>query len=62
MFVAAHNGHTDIVRVLAERHADVNKAMNDGATPMYMAAHKGHTDTVRVLGECVDAEESATIL
>jgi ankyrin repeat protein len=39
----------EVVRILAERGADINKAMNDGATPLLVASQNGHVDVVRIL-------------
>ena len=38
-----------MVRYLADKGADVNRAANDGATPAYIAAFYGHLDVVRYL-------------
>jgi ankyrin repeat protein len=42
MHMAAQNGNLDVVRVLGEFGANVNQAMQDGATPLYIAAEIGH--------------------
>jgi ankyrin repeat protein len=50
--MASQQGHVDVVRVLVEHGADINKAANDGgATPLYIASYDGHVDVVRVLLE-----------
>merc|ERR1712034_248393 len=51
IWIAAHRGHTNIVKILAENNADVNKAANDGTTPLYKAAQYGHVDIVKFLTE-----------
>ncbi|CAH3155961.1 unnamed protein product [Pocillopora meandrina] len=59
LFTAARNGQTDIVRVLIENGADVNKD-----TPLSEATTNGHTDIVRLLienGADVNEEEQAAI-
>jgi cytohesin len=40
-----------MVRALIEAGADVNKAADDGRTPLFMAARKGHEAVVRELIE-----------
>ena len=40
-----------MARALIEAGADVNKAMDNGATPLYMAAQIGHEAVVRALIE-----------
>jgi hypothetical protein len=49
MFFTARNGHEAIVRALIEAGADVNKAMDDGATPLCIAAQFDNETIVRVL-------------
>jgi cytohesin len=39
------------VRALIELGADINKANDDGATPLYIATEKGHEAVVRALIE-----------
>ena len=51
LFIAAQNGHLDVVRHLVEVGADKDKARDDGATPLYIAAENGHLDVVRHLVE-----------
>ena len=38
--MAAQKGHEAVVKALIEAGADVNKADNDGRTPLYWAAQK----------------------
>jgi hypothetical protein len=49
LFVAALNGHLDIVRCLVELGADVNCAEGTGETPLIIAASRGHVEVVRFL-------------
>ena len=37
--------------MLLEQGADINKAMNDGCTPLFIASYKGHVEVVRMLLE-----------
>ena len=39
------------MRALIELGADINKANDDGATPLYIATEKGHEAVVRALIE-----------
>jgi ankyrin repeat protein len=39
------------VRLLLEKGASIDKAKDNGATPLLMASQKGHVDTVRLLLE-----------
>ena len=37
---AAQNGHETVVRALIEAGADINKATDNGGTPLFMAAQR----------------------
>ncbi len=50
LFIAAKNGHIDVVNALITAKADVNKALTtDGCTPLCIAAQNGHKDVVDAL-------------
>ena len=51
LHIAAQNGHEAMVRALIELGAVVNKAMDNGVTPLYVAAQNGHEAIVRALTE-----------
>ena len=55
MSVAATNGHTDLVELLLEAKADVNRqgkgAEVSEATPLYSAAHNNAVDAMKLLLE-----------
>ena len=46
LYIAAQSGHGEIVSGLVAAGADVNAAVQDGATPLYIAAQQGHFDAV----------------
>ena len=48
---AVERGDVDAVRNLIEGGADVNKARDDGVTPLYWAALQGHEAVVKALIE-----------
>ena len=39
----------EVVRALLDQGADINKACDDGTTPLYMASQEGHGDVGRAL-------------
>ena len=49
LYIASQNGHVEVVRVLAERGADINKADDNGATPLSLARSAGHTEIAAFL-------------
>ncbi len=52
LWIAAYNGHIDVVRWLLEIGAmDVNRADDNGATPLYIASQKDHPAVVSALIE-----------
>lgn len=46
---AARIGHTGMVQLLLENHADPNLATTAGHTPLHIAAREGHVDTALAL-------------
>ena len=49
MCEAAQDGHDAVVRALMEAGADVNKATDDGQTPLLLAAEDGHEAVAQLL-------------
>ena len=44
IYLAAHQGHSEIVIILSPLTGDPNTSDNDGKTPIHWAARHGHTD------------------
>ncbi len=51
LYIAAQQGHLDVVLALLEKGAEVNQARKGGATPLFIAAQKGRIDVVLALLE-----------
>mmetsp|Transcript_19722 Transcript_19722/g.54216 ORF Transcript_19722/g.54216 Transcript_19722/m.54216 type:complete len:502 (-) Transcript_19722:168-1673(-) len=49
VIIAAREGYTDLVRALAQKEADLNRAADDKWTAMHLAAFFGHLETIRCL-------------
>ena len=49
MYIAAANGHTELVEVLLDHGADVNIPDNSGMLPMHAASEGGHAGAVKIL-------------
>ena len=48
-YIAAQEGHVEIVRLLLEKGAAIEAAADDGATPLSIAAFNGNTELVQLL-------------
>lgn len=53
LMIAAQNGHTNIVKILLEKGADINVEDYFGNTVLHLAARSGHEKTVEVLIQAV---------
>ena len=51
LWIAASNGHFDVVRLLIEQNAEVDGRTSNDSTPLRAAAVDGHLDIVRCLVE-----------
>ena len=52
LYIAAAEGHLEVVRLLVESGANKDQSKtDDGATPGFIAAAEGHLEVVRVLVE-----------
>lgn len=55
LHIAAHNGHTSVVKMLLDHGSDVNAKRQyldrNGITPLHLAAENGHLDAVCLLLE-----------
>jgi len=49
LYIAAENGHTEIVQLLLQHHANKDLHLISGFTPLLIAARNGHTDVVQTL-------------
>ena len=51
LYLASRNNHVNIVNLLVERGAHLNKTDFHGMTPLYIASHNGHVEVVRILAD-----------
>ena len=47
--IACQEGHVDAARLLLDNGAEVDRAAEDGTTPLFIACYKGHVDVARLL-------------
>lgn len=51
LFAASSNGHVDVVNLLIEAGASVNRAKHKGTTPLWIASQEGYDSIVKLLIE-----------
>eukprot|EP00040_Diaphanoeca_grandis_P020460 m.108833 g.108833 ORF g.108833 m.108833 type:complete len:485 (-) comp27908_c0_seq1:459-1913(-) len=49
LFIAAQEGHCELVRLLIGRGADLDLSDEDGISPLYIASYQGHLEVVDIL-------------
>jgi ankyrin repeat protein len=51
LWIAAWQGHTEVVKFLLGKNVDVNTKATDGTTALWMASEHGHVEVVKLLLE-----------
>lgn len=51
LYIAAQEGHSEVVEQLLSRSADIECVFRDGYTPLYIAAQNGRVEVVKTLLE-----------
>jgi ankyrin repeat protein len=60
LFIASQDGHVEVARLLIEAGADIDKAKDNGVTPLYVASQNGHVEVARLLIEAgADIDKAA---
>ena len=49
IYLAAQNGHMEVVEALLQAQADANASLSNGCTPLYIAEKNKHTQVCKVL-------------
>ena len=49
LYDACEKGKVDVARLLLDKGAEVDRACEDGRTPLYIACQNGHVDAARLL-------------
>ena len=49
LIIAADQGHSECIRLLLDRNADIESKDNSGSTALLVATEKGHLESVRLL-------------
>ncbi|XP_076079353.1 uncharacterized protein LOC143049638 [Mytilus galloprovincialis] len=65
LYMASAYGYTEVVQMLINKKADINKCKDTGVSPLYIACQEGHTEVVQMLtnnkadiNKCDDKEVS----
>ena len=56
------NGHVDVVKLMLDYGADINKTPNNGANPLLIASQKGHEEIVRMLKEYISTRQQKSLV
>jgi ankyrin repeat protein len=60
IYMAAMEGHLEVVNILIDARADVDKVRTDGCSPLFTAAGNGHLEVVKALaGAKADVNKTA---
>ncbi len=60
LYIASHQCHVKVVKILVEKGADIDKANSDGYTPLdVVAKHCHHTEIIRLLERAQTRQPSA---
>ena len=51
-YLAAQNGHPEVIEMLARYSADLNQATAEGGPPVLVAAQQGHGAVIEMLAKC----------
>ena len=49
LFISSMNNHSEVVELLLEKGAEVDKAANGGFTPLFIASQKGFLEVMKVI-------------
>ncbi|VDI10860.1 Hypothetical predicted protein [Mytilus galloprovincialis] len=49
LYIACQEGYTEVVQMLINNKADINKCIDNGASPLFIACQEGHTEVVQML-------------
>ena len=61
IYLAAKNGHSEIVKILVPLTKTPNAPNKDGQTPMHLAAMRGYSKIVRILKQKLKIQESGNM-